>query len=444
MRRAPAAVLVVTVAAACLGAACGPDLPDRLWRSEHVRYFSRPGDQSVCPALLDVLEEHGQVIADRLGIEHTIVTYYKYDGVDDFQKSSECGPKAAACAPNATARSPSDFDRHELVHAYLAPYGRPPALLMEGAAVALSCEHYPRPTGSWRDALAYDRLSQEFYGAGGWLVSYLLRMFRKTWFVNLYGGLQVNATADEIADVFTDIYGMSLDDVWAAAIGGRQEPMNCPWECSRPAFTADGQPHPLAAPCGRGSLQLTVDVPGEGVTRWLLDGVAGVTVRSCDGYDSPLTALSSGAGTSALLAPLVTDTYFLDIGIGGDAPPSLSVDTNALQALSSFDCGAAPVVPDDLSRYDNLILFHPSSVGPQFTAFAGGTARAATVFMTAEGSTTPGSVCRSCDPQTCATAPIGGGLGTDTPAGTVLSIPPNAAMTTTIHWFDGPPPDGGV
>ena len=104
-------------------------------------------------------------------------------------------------------------------------------------------------------------------------------MFRETWFVNLYGSLQINATADEIDAVFRRIYDMSLDDVWAAAIGGRQAPVLCPWECGRPAFPADGQPHPIAPVCGDGATQLTVDVSGGGVTRWLIDGDWGLLDR---------------------------------------------------------------------------------------------------------------------------------------------------------------------
>jgi len=231
MRRAPIAVVVVVACAGALaGGACGPDLPERMWRSEHVRYFSRAGDDSVCPAILDQLEEHGQVIADALGIQRSIVSYYKFDGAADFHAHSVCDDVADGCAQNSTAYTPNGFERHELIHAYLAPYGVPPALLREGAAVALSCDRFPRPTGSWRDAYAADRLSpgREVYGAGGWLVGYLLRMFRATWLVNLYGKVASNATADEFARAFLERYGFELDNVWAAAISSPQMPMRCP------------------------------------------------------------------------------------------------------------------------------------------------------------------------------------------------------------------------
>jgi hypothetical protein len=431
MRRAPA----VVVAIACLGgAACGPDLPERLWRSEHVRYFSRAADDTVCPALLDEIEAHAQVIGDALGIERPLVTYYKYADSADFAANGDCGPGASACARNATVDSTASFDRHELIHAYLGPYGLPPRLFMEGAAVALSCQRYPRPTGSWRDALTADRFSPQLYGAGGWLAGYLMRMFRKTWFVNLYGALQINATADEIEQVFKDIYKMSLDDVWTAAITGKQAPTICPWECTRPAFEADGQPHALATVCDGGTTQLTVDLPAAGITRWLLDGDASVSVGSCSGDDQPQHAISGGNGTGALLAPLSSGHYFIDAAIAKGASPALSVDLNALSALSSFDCAVAPAVPDDLSQYGNLTLFFPSSAGAQFTTFAAGSTGDATLSVTSDDPTATARVCGSCDAQTCTATGVGGGLGTAIPTGTLLSIPAGPAVTANIIW----------
>ena len=109
--------------------------------------------------------------------------------------------------------------------------------------MALSCERYPAADRrSWRDALRRRTgPSPAAYAAGGWLVGYLLRMFPGRLRDTLYGNVQINATADEFAQVFEDIYEMPIDDVWAAAISVQQAPMHCPWECARPAFAADGR-----------------------------------------------------------------------------------------------------------------------------------------------------------------------------------------------------------
>jgi hypothetical protein len=304
---------------------------------------------------------------------------------------------------------------------------------MEGAAVALSCEHYPRPEGSWRDALTAARLSPDLYGAGGWLVGYLMRMFRKTWFVNLYGSLQINATEKEIAAVFESIYGMALDDVWAAAIGGKQEPVVCPWECGRPAIPADASPHELLAACGAGATQRTVDVPGEGITRWTLEGGASVSVRSCDGFDSPLQPIVSNTAKGALLAPLTTGRYVVDANISlGPRPVTLSIDSNGLAALSSPYCGAVPPVPDELSQYNTLTLFFSTSVGTQFTTFANGDPRTAALHVTADDPTAI-SICEACD-SSCTMIGVDNVFGTGVPAGTTLSVPSGPPVTATLSW----------
>jgi hypothetical protein len=436
MPRARFAFVVLFCAGSLAGAACGPDLPERMWRSENVRYFSRAGDDSVCPAVLDQLEEHGAVIADVFAIERTPVSYYKFENGDDFDQNAECPAGAGACAPNATVRAADSFNRHELIHAYLAPYGRPPALLAEGTAVALSCARYPRPTGSWRDAYGADRLSPQLNGAGGWLVGYLLRMFRATWLINLYGSVQINATADEFAQVFADFYSMSLDDVWASAIAVPQAPMRCPWECGAPrAFAADGAPHPLTPACGAGDLQLSFDLPRGSVTRWRLEGDGRFTLRSCDGNDEPQIGVSGLGGPGLLLAPLRAGNYFVEAVILKGAPAKLTGSTAALSELSSIDCASAAVVPEDLAELRTLALFYPSSQGPQFTRFGTGTDRGGQLSLYADAPPASASLCADCSgPQACSIADVT--LNTTAiPAGAVLHVPPGPPLTAFFTWY---------
>jgi hypothetical protein len=436
MRRRPIALAVIAVIAACGGAACGPDLPERMWRSENVRYFSRTGDGDVCPAILGQLEEHGQVIADLLQIDRTLVSYYKFDGLGDFAANAECGAGAAGCAPNASVRSPAGFDRHELIHAYLAPYGRPPWLLTEGAAVALSCERTPRPSGSWRDSYDAPHSSTALYAAGGWLVGYMLRMFRATWMVQLYNVVPSNATADEFADAFAKQYKMKIDDVWAAAISEAQAPMRCVWECSRPELALDQPARPLEAPCGTGSTQLSVELPAGSVTRWRVEGDGRFFLRSCAGDDEPAISVSGGTGAGELLAPLVAGHYFVDAYVEPNGTPTLAATTNALPQLSAIDCATASAVPDDVAALGNLSIFYPSSVGSQFTSLATGTDRPTNLTVVSEDAVASFDLCTSCDTQSCAHGTAGSGLGApNLPAGSILSVPPGPARTVTFNWF---------
>ena len=428
---------LLVIAALGGGGACGPDLPERLWRSDHVRYFSREGDGDVCPAILEQLEEHGQVIADTFGVPRTIVSYYKFNGLDDFASNAECGDGAAGCAVNVTVRSPDAFDRQGLVRAYLAEYGRPPPLLAEGAAAALTCQHHPRPVGSWREAYAAPRSSPELVAAGSWLVGYMLKMFRATWLVNLYGALQINADADQFATSFEAIYGLHIDGVWSAAMSDEQEPRRCPWECGRPAFALDGQPHPLAAACGAGSVQLSVELPEGGVTRWRIDGGGRFRVGSCDGNEEPLVAIEGVAnGAGGLLAPFPTGRYVIDAVVEPGGAPTLAVSLAAGDGLSWPDCTIAPVVSDDLASFRTLSVLYPSSIMSGITRFATGTDRAGELRVTSDDPAAAASLCPSCELTSCQqvgaqqTLPLAATL-----AGSSLRVVSATAATATFTWF---------
>jgi hypothetical protein len=437
MRRARLILTVLAGAGALgAGAGCGPDLPERYWSSEHVRYFSRATDTSVCPAILDEIEEHGAAIADALLIERTVVTYYKFDGAEDFEAHSECGDVAKACSLNATARTPNGFDRHELIHAYLAPYGSPPWLLAEGAAVALSCQRYPRPIGSWRDAFAAPHPSTLQYAGGGWLVGYLLRMFPGRLLPRLYKMVPSSAKADQFAEIFEDIYEMKLDDVWAAAISVPQAPMRCPWECERPAFALDGLPRTLEPVCDSGSLQLSVDLPAGGVTRWRLEGDGQVSVHSCDGAEEPTGALSSLGDAGLLVAPLVSGHYFLDAVVNPGGTPALSGSVDVDGASVSFSCASAPALPDDLSQLSRLSIFYPSSQASRYTGFASAAGRIGQMQVLSEYPGATAVLCDSCGSPTCSAISsdqVAGGAMIE--PGWVVGIPPGpASLTTHFTW----------
>lgn len=430
---------LLVVAALGGGGACGPDLPERMWRSDHVRYFSREGDTDVCPAILDELEEHGQVIADTFQIPRTIVSYYKFDGPDDFEGNAECGGGVAGCAVNVTVRSPDVFDRQGLVRAYLAEYGRPPALLAEGAAAALSCQHHPRPLGSWRDAYPGPRSAPDLVAAGSWLVGYMLKMFRATWLVNLYGALQINATAEQFATSFEAIYGMPIDAVWAAAISDQQEPRRCPWECGRPAFALDGQPHPLAAACGAGSVQRSVELPEGGVTRWRIDGGGRFLVGSCAGHEEPLVAIRGVAnGAGGLIAPFPAGRYVIDAVVEPGGAPTLSVSLAAGEGLSWPDCSIAPVVSDDLASFRMLSVFYPSSIMSGITRFATGTERLGELRLTSEDWLASASLCPSCASGSPSCEEVRAQTTRQletTPSGSSLRVVSATAATATFSWF---------
>lgn len=426
---------VFFAALAPLVAACDRDLPERRWSSEHVNYFSRETDDSVCPDILMLLEEHGQTIADALGIERQVISYYKFDGLSDFDDNAQCRDGAGGCAPGAAVETAVSFHKHELVHAYLAHLGSPPWLLVEGAAVALACQRYPRPTETWQQALATEHGSPRLYGAGGWLVGHLLRSFPPASFVQLYRTVPRGAGATQLAAAFQSIYGVSLDEVWAAAVTAPQAPMWCAWECSRPVFAMDGQPHVLAPACGSGVHDLTFELPAAGVTRWQIEGGGRFDVASCDGHQQPAVVTGSSLGRGVLVAPLEAGRWFVHAVVDETgAPPQLAGSAGAALPFATT-CAAAPDLPDDLASLSNLTLFYPGAGTDRFTRLAAGAGRRGSLLAASQA---PGTIqlCDGCDGLTCAQAAVGESLDlAGVAAGAIVRVPAGAEMTARLFWF---------
>jgi hypothetical protein len=68
------------------------------------------------------------------------VDYYKFLDKDDYFRNSECPNDSDSCARDSAIFSPHPLQDHELVHAYLAPLGFPPAFFVEGIASVLACD----------------------------------------------------------------------------------------------------------------------------------------------------------------------------------------------------------------------------------------------------------------------------------------------------------------
>lgn len=409
---------------------CGQDLPERTWSSEHVRYFSRSDDTSVCPAILTLLEDHARSISTAIGIEIGAVSYYKFNGLDDFGRNSPC-EDAVGCAGGASVYSPASFDRHELIHAYMIQFGLPPWLLVEGTAVALSCQRHPRPTGTWQSAFEAHRRAPELYGAGGWLVGHLLRTYGAESFVRLYSSVPNDADTETFATMFADIYSVSLNDAWTAATSGPDVPLFCPWECGRPGFALDVGPIAITPTCGAGTEQLTFAVPMQQTTRWIIDGDARFSIRSCQGRDEPGVAVSGSSGPAGLLAPLQEGRYFIDVAVEPDGTPTISGASDGA-GLHASTCEAALPVPEDLWGLSSTAIFYGGGEGEQFSLLSTGTARRGSLSSTTETV----SLCSGCDLASCETvrpeAPLMiDGIG----AGAILRVPAGPGTTLRFHWF---------
>jgi hypothetical protein len=293
--------LLLTGVSACDGSY---DLPaDRRWTSAHFDYLARASDGAICPAVLGPLEDHFAELQGYLGFDWPAgqkVTYEKFvDGVD-FAAHESCGGAGDGCTLGTTVESPQGLDPHELVHAYLSSAGYPPAVLVEGVAVALACGSSlfaQKPTQTW-DQLAADGYdaSDSVYYAGTWLVGYLLDVYGPRSFLTLYRTLSNTADAPTMDAAFRAIYGVSLSAIWTAALAEGQPRNVCIWQCSRRPLALNGMPVDTSGVCGvEGALPFTL--ASESTISLVREG-SGFSVKPCG--QVPLPDLGVPPGSRAL------------------------------------------------------------------------------------------------------------------------------------------------
>lgn len=245
------------------------DLPGpRLWESEHFRYHSRTDDQA-CEAVLEQLERHFELVQGYLGFPwppERKVDYYKFRDQADYLRYGQCPSGADSCTRGSTVFSPHVLQDHELIHAYLAPLGMPPAFFAEGVAAAFACDHvfeieYPEP---WQEVVALpfgDRFMRT-YLEGPWFVGYLLQRFGPEAFLSLYRQLDYQtATVDAISSVFESVYGEPLETVWNAGLDSSKY-LRCVnlWNCSGASLPLDGSIEPLEQACDGSDNSRTFEV----------------------------------------------------------------------------------------------------------------------------------------------------------------------------------------
>jgi hypothetical protein len=142
------------------------------------------------------------------------------------------------------------FDPHELVHAYVTPrWGESVPLLREGIAVALSCRPFRSPNRklSWREVFAGTQRvdSQAFLLAGAFVTSLLQRPDGLNQFRLFYDLVGRGATEEELAVVYEQLYGETLDDAWAALLARPQLAPCIPhWACAAPELTGEADVGP--------------------------------------------------------------------------------------------------------------------------------------------------------------------------------------------------------
>lgn len=253
--------------------------------------------EPLCPTLLSRLDQHAQMIGDKIGL--TLDTddpyrYYKFRDAAAFaEDSGGCHPENGACALGDAVYSTTYFHAHEQAHDYVfrAWSGWSNDLLVEGEAVALSCipfyelEPGQKPVdvvGSldWRGLMKLNGDSSEGYGAAGFFITYLAEQYGWQSVERLHRKVPRNSGVDDLEQAFAEVYPMSIDQVWADALGtAGASPCQKDWQCLSTSM-AVGE---IAIPDCDGEMHRNVDVDKQG-------GV----VLSVEGDDTQLMLLPCG------------------------------------------------------------------------------------------------------------------------------------------------------
>jgi len=400
-----AAVFALSAVLGCGGSAAGPD---PRWTSAHFRYFADSDDPGPCSSVTDLLEQHFAAMQSYLGFDwpaSKTVDYDKFRDANAFRTNSTCQAPQVACESAGTVQSTITFDEHELIHAYLSPSGRAPALFEEGVAVVLTwrsmvCNtpaNAAAPELSWADAIRIGDPNTDgrIYLSGARLVAHLLRRYDPHLFMRLYRALPRTATPELVSDQMMSIYGKSGDELWANAVADAVANADCvpAWPCARDALPLDGSAAHLAASCaGIDHDQRTFRLTA--TSNLFLSATADtLELFACD-PDAPPPPVSffpiwDGPERSGLIN-LGPGNYFLDF-FNYPTDLALSIPDGS---PTGTDCAALQPLPLSPSQYP-IQVTSPLSSGDWFVAFQiGSPARMLTV---SNDETTDLLLCPSCD-----------------------------------------------
>ena len=380
-----------------LGSGCGDsneadNLPkDRVWESVHFRYHTRSTDNASCESVLVQLELHFQLIQTYLGFAWPTgrkVDYYKFVDRSDYLSNSKCPTDAEGCTSDSNVFSPYVLLSHELVHAYLAPTGIPPAFFTEGVASLSSCDtpvtiENPK---SWVDlvTLPFSNRSDVYY-EGTWFVGELIHRYGPARFLSFYSKLDYrSASLSEITASFEGVYGDSLDDVWSAALAGntRTRCINL-WQCNGAPLSVDGTLQTLASACDGSDTTRTFEFAAD--TDAVLSS-SGYYIRaplSCnDEFAIPIGGDSLDNIYFPAVLPIAASKYFVgaqglgaaDVGIRALPARAYSRDCSAPQPINLSSPEFEPsdvelVFPTDGN--DWFVKLHPTSDRPLWAGVPG-------------------------------------------------------------------------
>lgn len=365
---------------------------EQLWSSAHFRYHARPDDVSVGPAVLDVLEEHGTLVAGGwFGLDAGAwgpIDYFKYRSLSDFQGAgTPCGQRPCALlfgSGRIEIHTPTIVDEHEIVHGYVLRFACAPPLFREGLAASVSCDPAPEPalgastappswlSGSWRDAAALPEGSPAVYGPAGLLTSWIIDRWGVERFIAFYRVVGCGGSLEDVAAAFAAQYGVSLDSVWDDMVAAPTKRL-CTFAtgCAEPPATGT-----VRLTTALDGYRLAVPIPGDGalIGPTYTASAPVPVVRPCTsaaalpGFDDHWPAYSAAWFPTAVLPGGAENVVALPNVRGTDDDQEVELDL-AISALPATTAVGAPgscsdVTPLVLGATSGSVLVWPVPAGP--------------------------------------------------------------------------------
>jgi hypothetical protein len=402
----PGLRLVLALTVPLLGFACAPEATEPfvgdVSRSEFWEYHDQV-TESLCPALLPLLDQHARQMANTLGMAlepERPFRYYRFR--DQPAAAKACGVPAGGCARDGDVFSPHYFDAHEQAHAYVRRgWGdQSVPLLNEGVAVALSCSQFgtldpERPpfeslgSPAWRDLYARESLSISGYTAAGIWVTFLAQHHGWRAVAELHQRVPIGASAEDFAREFARVIPSSMDRAWSEALAAPGAPYCVDdWLCEAPSM----MPAESVAPCNgqtrrtilvpddASGLVLSMGAPAAGcvVDSGVLNCYGGLALVSCGTSGWPWRTMFSTMDSVRWVFArpgvysITTDVSALGIydTFAKHAPTDVRLEAYLQQRFIGDTCDAAGVVELDAERQTYLDFL--SDVPPGWVRLRGG------------------------------------------------------------------------
>jgi hypothetical protein len=468
MARARASEAIATTFLALCG--CGDSAPfvGQVSRSQYWEYHDQ-GTGPLCDSLLSLLDEHAEIVGDRIGFAPDATKpfrYYKFSDEQAFTASTETGGEAFG----DYLFSPHFFEGHEQAHLYTYRAwggGWSTSLLNEGEAVALSCKPTREPAPGttprqllgavdWRDQLDHVSLAPDEYAAAGFFVAHLARRYGWDKVADLHRSAPPGTSVADFERAFARVFPVPVDEAWAEALDAPgASACDKTWTC-RSTPLAVGE---VAVPACDGQLHrsLTVADVDAGVVLAIADD-RGITLSGrCAGSDAPWFPLAGTGNGSAVrhwafvppgsytLFGGASDAYFPpgspasvtdgEFATAALAPASFQLVARIPTGALSDTCGSSPPVAleSGTPTYVDVVRGYVDGWIP-IDGGGGSFGVALRNLQTPFGTEQPIEICDGCGPSAaCA------GLPADS-----IAIGAGAFLHLEDVWVDRPPAAGQI